>query len=726
MAWRVPAVASVGAGATVVLAAVLAVVTLSDDPSAPRPVTPPQTAEEVTPAADGAFPHVPADAPPVPPGARLRFADLGQPSTNPAGCAPVRERVAALIEELRPKLSADDLAAAQEAIQDVQARGQGPAEGYSAFAGGALLSGSFTAAAWGGLHAVRLEWRSDFVANAGVYLYYLDRLDDAEMFLACARELDPRSPFVIEAQAMLALRRKDCDRATRLIVLAVQLLPGDMNVLYSAAIIHHECGDRPKAVYYLRAAERAKPDDETVKRALRVVDPNAADRPRPRDALDRLIDECFAFLDETEARTALASDYLNLMMRAMSSEWVEDHDRLAQMREHVEQNKREIRDLEEQARDTRFGPPDPHAWNQTVEACARAYGDAVLDYENVFTGTSAMLIMGWAFRMDPLVYATRYAYGGGNDLDYVELDADDRFMEAIKPLDDRLGSCVSMLGDDDPCFRAFCAAAVPLWQEYRAAVDANCNTAKAGFPGAAEDYANYWLWYVRRVADFDKRAIDIIKPMPASPGAARQHAESIARIGQIQIDGLVEFVTIQLTGLYGSLQYALEEAPQAVTGAGQWEFCAQDGSDGKPMDEQLDPFLEALKAATKLEYGMGIDCESKIGGFGFALKGKTFADVQITRSEKAGKLTVSGHVRGDGRFGGEISYSQSAGGGSHGVVGKGSVKVYAKAGSDGRIDYGAQVEGKLGAGVNFKGVEVACYPFSGKVSFNARAFADAL
>ncbi|MDQ3439729.1 MAG: hypothetical protein M3478_05205, partial [Planctomycetota bacterium] len=152
----------------------------------------------------------------------------------------------------------------------------------------------------------------------------------------------------------------------------------------------------------------------------------------------------------------------------------------------------------------------------------------------------------------------------------------------------------------------------------------------------------------------------------------------------------------------------------------------QDGSPAVNMDEELDPFLAALKAATTVEYGMGLDCEVKIGGVGFSVKAKSVNDVQVGVSKKIGNVGVSGNINSKGRYGGDVSYSQSAGGGAYGAVGKATVKVWGKARGDGSRDYGAQVEGKVGVGVTFKGVEAACYPFSGKVTFNARAFAAAL
>ena len=677
---------------------------------------------------------VAADDAPQPPATRPELSEHGAPATNPAACGKLRDRAIELLNELGPKLTADDEKAIQESIKDAQANGQRIADGWSAYAGGELLVGNVQAAAWAGLKALQIEWRPQFITNVGVYLYYLDRLDDAEAFLACARELDPRSPFVIEAQALLAMKRKQFDRAKELIELAVRLLPGDMNVRYSAGVIHHAAGDRAKAVHYFNEALRTKPDDPTVLAALQVVDPAA--KSRQRDALDRLVDECNAFLDEMLARGEQASKLFNDIGSALHpGDWTENHGDFESMRGHIEDARKKIDATLKAARDTTFGPPDPFMWNQTASNCADAWAEAVQDYQMVFSNMSEILVMSSAYGADPVVFAGRVAPEYERDNMWVILDHLEGYEEAMKPVFDRNASChdkADTRAEHDACDRQFCADAVPLWQAFRSAVDSNCKTAEASFPRAVEDYGNFWLAQVSRAAEFANRATKIFKPTPQAPDSPKQMAEGTANLVHVRLTGTIELMSIVLVDLDQQLATALESAPQEVMGfadagpRGNFRLCPQDGSDPVGKDEQIDPFLEALKAATKFEYGWAIDCETKVGGFGFALKGKTFADVQITRSEKAGKLTVSGHVRGDGRFGGDISYSQSAGGGAHGVVGKGSVKVYARQRSGGGIDYGAQLEGKLGAGVNLKGVEVACYPLSGKVTFNARAFAAAL
>ncbi|MDQ3439632.1 MAG: hypothetical protein M3478_04720, partial [Planctomycetota bacterium] len=649
-------------GAAIVLTTIALVASISGDDDDDAPLS--STSTIAAPAAmaaarDEASSRSPAEtvANDAKPASRPQLADLGQPTTNPAACAHLRDRAAVLIKEFQPKITPEDRAGLAAAMQDVQARGQGKAAGYSAFAGGEMLTGNLTAAAWGGLQALLLEWRPDFVVNAGVYLYHLERLDDAESFLTCARELDPRSPFVIEALALVALKRNDCARAAALIDLAVPLLPNDMNVRYSAAVIHHTCGNRVKAAQHIEAAERLKPDDPDVKRAMLIITPAAAaDRARQRDALDRLVEECFAFFDEMTARGELASEYYNLIRRELHPGALEDDDHaLTLLREGIDRARFAINTSLQQARDTRFGPPDPYRWNQTVSACADAYSEALSDYEQIFSGTgmAAMLIMGSAYNIEPVVFARKFHRGRGNDLAYVLLDDDTTFEETLEPINDRMHRCFQASNDSATsraCERAFCAEGVPVWRTYRDAVLANARTAEAGYPSAAEDYGTYWVAQTRRVAAFSSRAIAIIKPTPLTKEAAQQQAEGINTMTQIRINGIIEMTTIPLSQTYASLQIALDEAPKAVMAAadgpprGKYRLCPQDGSPAVNMDEELDPFLAALKAATTVEYGMGLDCEVKIGGVGFSVKAKSFDDAQVGVSKKIGNVGVSGNI----------------------------------------------------------------------------------
>lgn len=669
----------------------------------------------------------------APPLLRVRFGDLGVPVASSESCDRARARAAEIRVELALEVTASDRDAAERSVRDGLARGQAEAEGYDLFAGGAALEARFAAATWGALEAAARLWRPAFVSNVGVHLFYLDRLDDADLLLTCARDLDPRSPFTIEAQAMLALKRGDCDEAKRLVATAVQLLPGDMNVRYTAGIIEHRCGDRVRAVRYLRDAELISPEDETVREALRVIAGTGGGAPRDRDALDRLIGECLAFLDQTVARAELASAWDNLIQAELFAGGWTENDFAEQTRSHAEHHRQRIRELETQARNGQLGRPDAFAWNQTLYECVDAYSEAASDYQLMSLATAPIVLMAMAMRMDPVVHASKYAIVVQDRVDWMLLDADDRFYEALRPVDDALVRCLDATDSaaSGACYRAWCSAAVPLWQSYRATVAGNMMSAEGGFPGAAEDYGNYWLDYVLRVKDFARRSIEALQPVASAPGVQQQEAELIAQLVQIRTDGMTQFLVAKLGETNGYLQNALRNAPDEVLAAadsgpnGRGSFCTQDRPDDVAVDPALDPFLEALAAATSGAVEPQLfDCEVKVGDFSVNIKA-VGRGVEVKRSEKVGTNTSVGVVaKPGGRFGGEVSYSQS--GSADGIAAKATVKLWGEAGGGRAPAYGAQIEGKLGVGVTADGQGVACYFVSAKASFNARAFADSL
>ena len=654
----------------------------------------------------------------------------GQP--DPAGCAPARARAQELLKEFNTRVSATDRADAQAAVQEAARKGQGRADGYNAFAAGAMLQARFTAAAWGALEASALAWNATHVANTGVFLIYLDRPEDAGRFLGCAREMDPRSPFVIEAQAMLAYQRKDCANATKLIEEAVRLLPGDMNVRYAAGIIHFKCGDRAKAKQYLLMAREQKPDDKTVQQALKVVDPAGQSASQPKDELRQLIEECFRFLDEMVARGELVSRMLNRVREAEMGPGWKPQDYRAHLRKHVEENKREISKREKTARDS-AGRPYPPAWNLALYQCVAAHIEAVYDYQQMFNYIQKLSLMAAAMRTDPLLLAQKLTHDINTPsghrflpsrlVDYLLYDGRTKYIEALKPAAKLHGA-------------AFCAVAVPAWQAYRAAVVANMRAAQGGFPAAAENYANYWLSFANQASDYARRAVAAMKP--TADGSHKTLAEYVnraydSRIGTYTIGAVSDF----LLNMRRDLVEALDAAPKAVSAAaagrprGPFAECEQEDPEKTSLEAELDKLVAALKDASKVEGGpTGFDCEVKVGAFEVNIKSAGGRHLEVKVSEEVGGKSygLSGTTEnrtGLDRFGVEASYGETDIS-AEGVTVKAEVKLWGEAEANGKIDYGAEVEGKLGAGVSMAGGTLACYFVQAKVKFNARVFVETL
>jgi hypothetical protein len=157
-------------------------------------------------------------------------AQTNAPGVPPA-CAGAHERAAALRAEIEKDLAAAARAAAEKS----------PA----AYAAAALLAGDIPLAAWAGLRAAQAAWNGKSVADAGIYLHYLDRKSDAMRFLACAYAMGYRSPHLFEALATVHKGQGRDGEARRAIAEAQRLSPGDPLIDLAAALI--QTGKPPPA-----------------------------------------------------------------------------------------------------------------------------------------------------------------------------------------------------------------------------------------------------------------------------------------------------------------------------------------------------------------------------------------------------------------------------------------------------------------------------------------------
>ena len=109
-----------------------------------------------------------------------------------------------LTREYDAKLPSAERTVAETVVERAVGKGSSRADGYNEYGGGAMMQAQYAWAAWGSLKAATLDWTPLHITNVGIYLSYLNRLDEAGIFLQCASKLAPQSPFVIEARAMLA------------------------------------------------------------------------------------------------------------------------------------------------------------------------------------------------------------------------------------------------------------------------------------------------------------------------------------------------------------------------------------------------------------------------------------------------------------------------------------------------------------------------------------------
>ena len=137
----------------------------------------------------------------------LQGADV--PDDVPQDCHPVYGRALTLLREFDAGLSPKDRSLARRVVDQGASQGRAAPQAYEYLGAAAALRGNYAIALWASLNAGRQAWRSATVTNIGVYLFYLGRLDEAERFLNCARKMNPRSPYALEALAMIALKRKN-------------------------------------------------------------------------------------------------------------------------------------------------------------------------------------------------------------------------------------------------------------------------------------------------------------------------------------------------------------------------------------------------------------------------------------------------------------------------------------------------------------------------------------
>ena len=141
-------------------------------------------------------------------------------------CAPARQRA----DQLRVELEASLRPQAKTQAERYAAK---PGPGVSAqkawgdYAAAALLMGDRPVAAWAGLKAAAIRWSGDTVTNAGIYLYHLGKPQDALQLLNCAYAMVDRSPFLLEALAVVDERLGDAAGGRQMMQQAQTLAPDD-------------------------------------------------------------------------------------------------------------------------------------------------------------------------------------------------------------------------------------------------------------------------------------------------------------------------------------------------------------------------------------------------------------------------------------------------------------------------------------------------------------------
>jgi hypothetical protein len=145
----------------------------------------------------------------------------------PAGCDRARQRAAEILAEIEKEIPAAMQAFVREVAAGLEP-GDTPAEGWDQAAALAALNADPPTALWAELQALALQWDEVFATNAGIYLYYLDKHDDAKLFLHCAYDMGARSPFLLEALANAYRTSGEKETAVHFIDEAASVAPADV------------------------------------------------------------------------------------------------------------------------------------------------------------------------------------------------------------------------------------------------------------------------------------------------------------------------------------------------------------------------------------------------------------------------------------------------------------------------------------------------------------------
>lgn len=652
---------------------------------------------------------------------------LAQPPAGvPQECAAAQAAVPALLGSIAATVGASDLSAAEAGVA-ITATSRGDAAGYDAAAAGAFLTGNMRVAAWASLEAARRGWNARRASNTGVALMYLNRVNDATPFVACARGLDPNLTSAIEAQAMLAHRRHDCATATSLIDRVAALSPSDMNARYSAGVVHYRCGDRAGAIAHLQAAADIAPTDPVVTRALSVVAPGGAPDPvkMPR-AVRRQVDEALRFMDEAVALADRSKERQIAISAAISDApgsrpVIESA--IALLHRRVDDHTRTLAQLEKATSST-AAAIGPSAWNSVLDQSIRAYFETTQLLYASLTSDDKVLeysVMAAALGTTPDGLADRMRHQP--DADFVVQDAMGTFERTTR----------SVNGVAPPC-----AVREAAYGVLAQAVQGNLKLIVDGFPRAAAGIVTTWMRYESQAADYGHRTSRGMV-FPSTSTAARDF--HLANLKQTYISDVRRGVADRLSTrlkVYQSEVLRMEQI-DPITIGGQRPICGGTPLRAATLSDVLDTLLSALQAAGDFDGSFeSPDCDVEIGDVKISCKPLAFEGVKAgwkgpvkvsvnTDGERWGVDASAGPLSG-GSKGSRVNVS-SAGmkDSAYGVEASVGVSTWIETNASGQADVYAEATANLGVGVDAEGLgSVSCEFFTASAAFNLRAFAEAI
>lgn len=645
-----------------------------------------------------------------------------------------------------------------KSVEEGVTEGRSRPQAFAYVGAAAALRGNYEVAVWAGLNNAKLSWQAVSVTSVGVYLFYLDRLPEAETFLNCARLMSTRSPYPMEALAMIAFKRKNYPLAIDLIEQAVRRLPGDTNILYTAGIIHLKGGQPAKGRSYLWKAQARRPGDKTFEEAAKAADPAGQNKPRPpRDALAKLIEETFAYLDETLERGEALARYATDLNKRMKPERPSAVS-AAKLHDMIAESKRRILESEVAARQAGSSAVPaqnvPLTWNIAVSRCIEEYFDAFSAFQDIANQAyPAEHLIARAIGVDADlllrdIWSQKRLIGLTGDTFYLMLRQERRHGFVLTEHEDHLeflkvsGACETARNNRDECFRLasepWCSKRKPLTKQMRSIAMSNINAASSGFRGAAR----LELLYTRTVAgdarDFVSSALAVLRPIPEkymTEGVRAASPESVSRLAQqgfkAYVGGFAQKQAFLVEHTYqgmGSAIDALRRDVKTADYAVEYHCLeAKPDLEQPPIDKEIEAVIAALQASSEVDGSPTFEC---------AIKASKFMTIEIEMPDegifpKVGVVFSSGDDAifsakaegqpGTGRRGVELS---AGGSDAYYVAADVSAKVWAKDGGSQPADFGVELEGKLGGGFEKNDFGLACYVLKAAANVNARAFAE--
>jgi len=677
----------------------------------------------------------------------------------PADCEATAVLAARLLGESETKLSPSDRQLAQVVLQKALVRKLSEADGYNAFAAGAFVQGQFEPALWGSLKATALNWNSRHLLSVGAALVSLRRIDEAESFVACAALKNPQSPFVAEAQGMLAHRWHDCAGATKLMDQVVQKLPRDMNARYSAAIVHHKCGNAARAKSLMHDALDMAPTDETVYEALKVIDPAGASPKESKvpDAVRRQIAECFRFMDEMVA-LADAEAKLNQQIAQGNDSVSADYAR--ELRDAVVKRKASLLQQEEAA--ARPGQ-SAGAWNEVLRSAIVSYNETLAQYFLVANnnGMAVTKIFAASLRLSPVALESQSQPPDGSYLVLDELRKYDTFRgperEALATCDKGCANSGEGKPCNEQCFVNYCAKIMPPYSSFAARTRATRSSAVVGFPKAAASFARYWQAYADQAADYATRTVRV---MTFSKGVFANGSDAKTMLKLVKLGfsgsigvGVIRPTRMALTSTQERMATEWEDAKHAIQRELESRCLVAEPPTEPTVSAQIDDLIAALKESGEFESKFeNPECEIEIGSFKLSCKPLGFEGVKATVDlggvkvradlDRWGVLASEGMTGDDDDMGigvatGPIAVDAKATkvflskrefeGNARGANVKIGEAVWLERDAKGKVTAFVQAQSKLGVGVEAEGLgKAGCDFYSASAKLNLREFAEAL